>query len=499
MNLSKSRYTRGVQCPKMLWMDAHMPEMFDEGVMNQAVLNTGSAVGDLAMGYYGEFIEVPFREGSKQPMIDDTARFYEDALAGRGPVNIAEASFAYDGNFCSVDILRVEPDGVHIVEVKSSTHINEIYYHDMAFQTWVLAHCGLVVKSVSLMHLNSKYVRKGALDIHKLFTPEDCSAAVASLLPDVEQNIPALKAIADSDAEPAMAIGRACKKPYPCGYKGWCWRGVPTPGVFDISRMTDKKAFGLYEDGILTMEDVAESGIRLTARQKAQVKAEVEGLDRIVDKKKISAFLEEMRYPLYFLDFETFQPAVPLFDGTWPYEQIPTQYSLHIVSGPDAEPEHREFLAEAGVDPRRGVAERLVADIPAGACTIAYNMSFEKGRISEMAAAFPDLAEHLLSINEGMVDLIKPFQAGSYYARAMGGSNSIKAVLPALFPDDPALDYHALDGVHNGGEASAAYENLASLDADEEAYMRERLLRYCELDTLAMVRVWQKLREVAEE
>ena len=123
-------------------------------------------------------------------------------------------------------------------------------------------------------------------------------------------------------------------------------------------------------------------------------------------------------------------------------------------------------------------------------------MGFEKGRISELAAAFPDLSEHLLSINEGMRDLIVPFREGSYYARAMGGSNSIKSVLPALFPNDQELDYHALDGVHNGSEAMSAFARMAEMEPEEAERTREQLLRYCELDTLAMVKIWQKLQEV---
>lgn len=176
-----------------------------------------------------------------------------------------------------------------------------------------------------------------------------------------------------------------------------------------------------------------------------------------------------------------------------PYQQIPTQYSLHILRRQEAELEHREYLAEAGTDPRRAVAEHLVADIPADACTLAYNMGFEKGRISELANAFPDLADHLLAINAGMHDLIVPFRKGSFYARAMGGSNSIKAVLPALFPEDPELDYHALDGVHNGSEAMDAFARMVDMSPEETALTREHLLRYCELDTLAMVRIWERL------
>lgn len=496
MNLSKSRYTSGVQCPKMLWMKQHMPEAFDDAVMNEGVLRTGSTVGDLAMGYYGPYTEVAFADGRLQDMIDETARLLE-----AGTPVICEASFAFDGNFCSVDILRVEEDGVHIVEVKSSTKVSPIYLHDMAFQTWVLTQCGLRVKSVSLMHINNRYVREGELDLHVLFTVEDCTTEVMAMQPEVGPRIADLKAVADAEEEPDIPFGPQCSSPYPCGFAGWCWRGVPRPAVFDLSGMRTDRAFRLFGQGIVTFDDVARAGaeVWLSPRQEAQVRCELEGLERLVDAPALRTFLDGLRYPLYYLDFETWQPAVPPFDGVRPYQQIPTQYSLHVEEAPGGAVSHAEFLAEAGEDPRRAVAEHLVADIPAGACSIAYNAGFEQARLGELAAAYPDLAEHLLAVRDGMVDLLAPFKAGACYYRAQGGSNSIKEVLPALFPGDAELDYHALAGVHNGGEAAEAFAALADMEPEEAARIREDLLRYCELDTLAMVRVVERLRELSGE
>lgn len=492
--LSKSRYTKGIQCPKMLWMDAHMRDKFDESVMNQAVLDTGSRVGDVAMGYYGDFVEVPYDRLTYSEMIALT----KELLDASKPI-ICEATFSFDGNLCMVDILRVEPDGVHIVEVKSSTHINDIYYHDMAYQAWVLSHCGLNIKSVSLMHLNNHYVRQGELDLQQLFTVEDCTEDVFAMLGDVDEMIPYLKDYISRDDEPDFDIGVHCKNPYECGYRGWCWRHVPEPSVFDLNRMPIRKALVFYEEGIESIEDAVEAGIQLNNRQNAQAKVEMQGLDEIVDVAALRRFLDDLSFPLYFLDFETFQPAIPLFDGTKPYQQIPTQYSLHVLKSPNSELEHYEYLAEAGTDPRRAVAEHLVIDIPPGVCTLAYNMGFEKGRISELASTFPDLADRLLAINEGMRDLIVPFRNGDYYVRAMGGSNSIKAVLPALFPNDPKLDYRSLEGVHNGSEAMNAFEAMVNMDADQIAITREQLLRYCELDTFAMVRIWEKLVSAVQQ
>lgn len=493
-NLSKSRYTKGMQCPKMLWMDLHMPDQFDSSVMNDAILATGSLVGDVAMGYYGEFIEVSFDSNDFEGMVEQTSKLLES-----GCRTICEATFAFDGNLCMVDILRVEDDGVHIVEVKSSTHLKDIHYHDMAYQTWVLRENGLDVKSVSLMHLNNQYVRQGDLDLHELFTVEDCTDEVMGMLADVSANVSSMREVASQATEPDKPIGLQCKRPYECGYRAWCWKHIPKPSVFDLNRIQMRQALDLETHGVVSLSDAYENGAITSRRQLVQAECEAKGLNEIIDRESVSRFLNELSFPLYFLDFETFQPAIPIFDGTRPYQQIPTQYSLHILRRPNSKLEHREFLADAGSDPRKAVAEHLVEDIPKGACTLAYNMSFEKGRIKELAASFPDMRAHLMSIHDGMMDLLVPFQNGWYNNRAMGGSNSIKAVLPALFPGDPELDYHALDGVHNGFEAMDAFARLGEMEPEEARRTRLQLLRYCELDTYAMVKIWQRLVDVASD
>ena len=496
MHLSKSRYVQGCTCPKILWMQEHMPEQYDPSVVDEARTSAGNEVGDLAMGFYGPFTEVPFLPKEFMRMVDIT----RELLAAGTPV-ICEAAFLFAGNFCMVDILRVEPDGVRLTEVKSATHVKGYYKHDVAYQCWVLGQCGLHVKSATLMHVNSAYVRQGELDLAGLFTEEDLTDEVFGMLADVPENIDAFDVFCAREEEPWLdVINENClDKEMPCGFAGWCLRAAPDPSVLNINRLTRAQKVSLYNEGVRTFPEVLDARVRLTRMQVKQVMAEVDELPDLVDKPAISAFLESLTYPLYFLDFETIQPAVPLFDGTRPYQQVTTQYSLHMQEAPGAPLEHREFLAPEGENPLRAVAEHLVADIPFGACTLAYNMRFEQGRIKEMADAFPDLAAHLKDINRGMRDLMVPFKDGAYYSRAMGGSYSIKAVLPALCPDDPSLDYHALEGVHNGGEAMAAYADLVNMPEEERAAVREQLLRYCELDTLAMVRVLEKLYAAAGE
>ena len=493
MRLSKSRYVTGLQCPKILWMNEHMPEQFDESVRDEARLEVGNVVGDLAMGYYGDFVEVEFDEHGFEAMAERTRE-----LLDAGERVICEATFIYEDNFCMADILRVEDDGVHIVEVKATTELKDYHQDDASYQLWVIEQCGLKVKSVGLMHLNKNYRRKGDIDLHELFIVEDITDEARYRAESVPMNIQRIAKKADVDSEPVARVGRHCRNPHPCGYQAWCKREFPRPNVFDINGIWMSVAADLaYDDGIVTFEDVLRNEVSLNPRQAAQVICEVDGTDEYIDRDAVSDFLADLRFPLYFLDFETFQEAIPPYDDCWPYEQIPSQYSLHVLDEPGGELRHYEFLAPEGSDPRRAVAEHLCADIPLGACSVAFNMAFERTRINEMAKLFPDLAPHLEDINFGMVDLIEPFKKGAYYRRAMGKSNSIKAVLPALFPGDPELDYHALDGVHNGGEAMNAYANLTKLPEEERAAVREQLLRYCELDTLAMVRIYEKLVDVA--
>jgi hypothetical protein len=217
-----------------------------------------------------------------------------------------------------------------------------------------------------------------------------------------------------------------------------------------------------------------------------------------IDKAGIGAFLNTLSYPIYFLDFETVRSIIPEYIGTKPYAQIPFQYSLHYIEKEGGELKHTEFLAESGTDPRRAIAERLCEDIPMNVCVTAYKKSFECDRLKELAYAFPDLAEHLLNIKDNIKDLLEPFQSGYYYNKAMGGSFSIKSVLPAIFPDDPALNYKNLEQIHNGGEAMSIFPKIKDMPKEEQESTRHNLLKYCELDTYAMVKVWEELKRVVE-
>ena len=488
--LTKSRYCKGVQCPKMLWLDEHHPE-FGEDTASQTVLDNGTKVGKLARGYFGGYELVEFNS-DKNKMMEKTRALMRTAD------NIAEASFCDGSLFCAVDILHRNSDGWDLVEVKSSTEISEIYLDDAAFQYHVLTMCGVAVKGVYILHIDNTYVRGEQLDIKSLFILEDCTEAAIRKSHEISSDgiIDAMLEYVNRSVEPAKDIDLCCDKPYACAYKKYCGKNIPEYSVFNLARMQAKKKYELYHNGIVSYEDILSSGAKINANQKRQVESVIYDKPDEYDVDEIRNFLSTLSFPIYHLDFETFQQAVPEFIGCRPYEQIPFQYSLH-VEYEDGKLDHFEFLAKEGEDPRRALAERLVQDIPMGVCSAAYNMSFERTVLKHLAEEFPDLSDHLMDIHDNMHDLMIPFQKQYYYSKAMQGSYSIKYVLPALWPGDPELDYHNLEGVHNGSEASASFAEMADHTPDEIAEMRENLLKYCGLDTYAMVKVLKKLREIA--
>ena len=493
--LSKSKYCGLWQCPKIAWLKKYKPEKlaFDESTLSR--MEAGNEVGDLAMGLFGDFVEVTAYHGDKLDLPQMIAA--TKAEMEKGTPVICEASFQYNGLYCAVDILKKENGGWAIYEVKSSTHNDQpVYIADVAYQKYVLEHCGVPVSGLYLVCLDGDYVFDGCLDIHRLFKITDVAQAAQVEENSIAANLSIAERLLASEEEPAIDLSVNCKNPYLCGFWPYCSRHIPSPSVFDLYRMPFAKKIEYYKKGKITYQDLLFDPGITSPKQVRQILYAVSDQGTYVNKESIRDFLDTLSFPLYFLDFETMQTVIPRFVGTKPYAQIPFQYSLHYIEREGGELKHTEYLAKSGTDSRRELAERLCADIPMNVCVTAYNKSFECTRIKELAAAFPDLADHLLNIEANIRDLLVPFQTGCYYNRAMGGSFSIKSVLPALFPDDPALDYHNLDGVHHGGEAMTLFPKIKDMPPEEQKKARYNLLKYCELDTFAMVKVWQELVRV---
>ena len=488
-NISKSTYVSYKTCPKSLWLQLYKEEEYVADPDAAKHIEEGKEVGALAKGYFKDTVDATSTkpDGSLdiKVMIEKTQHYIAESRE-----TIAEASFSKGGLFCSVDLLHKAEDGYEIYEVKATTDVDKEHLVDAAFQKYALTKFGLKIVRTYILHLNKEYRRKGDLDLQQLFVAKlvDSKPLFLQTLDEIKGDIEAIKDLLDSKTEPEATLLSRCEK---CPFKAYCQKDVPSPSVFDINGLHKYKC---YNKGIVTLEELLSSDTKLNRRQRVQIDATLNGKTTIVDKAELKAYLSQIRYPVYHLDFESYMMPIPPADDIWPYEQVPTQYSLHIEYA-DGRLEHKEFLGDS-LDPRREIAESLCRDIPADACVTAFNKTFECGRLKELASLFPDdLGDHLLSISDNIVDLIDPFKSGIYYHKDMGGSNSIKDVLPALYPNDPELDYHALPVVHNGGEAMDIYPKMLKESKEEQERIREGLLVYCCLDTLAMVKVLRKLQE----
>jgi len=482
--LSKTQFLRGLQCHKALWLLKNRRDLVPEpSEALLAIFEEGREVGKLAQGLFPGGAEIEYTY-DKEKMIGETGE-----LIRSGVSTIYEATFRFDNILVMADILHHGPSGWELYEVKSGTSVKEINIWDVAVQYYVITGAGVDITGASLVHIDNTYERRGELDIHQLFAIEDMTEEVAARKDAVRDEIEAMRRDLGPEC-PAVDIGPHCQDPYECDFIPHCWAHVPETSVFDINRLGANKKFDLYYKGIVEFSDLPED-YPLSERQRMQVAAELDGRD-YVNVDKIREFLRGLHYPRYYLDFETFQRAIPPFDAVRPYEQIPFQYSLHVVEGEGAPLLHHEFLAEPGPDPREEIARRLTALIPPEATVIAYNANFEKMILRGLAGRFPELGEKLEKIISNMVDLAMPFRLGYCYRKEMKGSASLKAVLPALVP---GLGY---DGMVIGGgqEASAAYGMLSHTDDEaEKSRIRKALLEYCRLDTLAMVRLVEKLCE----
>ena len=483
--LSKSLLLKGLQCPKALWLAKNPPAFeFPPQPDLEARYRAGTEVGLLAQQLFPGGTEVPFAGLSVAEQVART----RELIAG-GAAVIYEASFVFDGIFVKVDILVRDGAAWEIFEVKMATAVKEVNLDDVAIQYYVLTRSGLAVSRSFLVHIDNSYLRRGALEVQRLFAAEEVSAAVLERQPKLPEAVAALRETLRG-GEPAIDIGPWCHDPYDCDFIPYCWQHIPENSIFDL-RGNGVKKFDLYRRGIVRFEDIPLA--ELNPAQRQQVETTLEQKD-LVNPERVKAFLATLWYPLCHLDFETFNSPIPLFDATRPYQQVPFQFSVHLLPAAGAAPQHFAFLARPGVDPRRELVEKLLAAIPEQACVLTYNQAFEKGVLRQLADLFPDLGDAIDTRLANVRDLMVPFRRRDVYRWRMRGSYSIKEVLPAMVPE---LSYAGM-AIADGMAAMQAYHDMCTLGEGEELErLRAALLEYCRLDTLAMVRILEELERLA--
>ena len=342
--LSKSKYLVGLQCPKSLWIHYNDRGLVPEvDVATAALFHQGHEIGLLAQSVFPEGIQVGY-SGSFDKAIQST----RNGLSKRRP--LFEPAFSYKRCFSRADILDpVEQNRWDIIEVKSSTDVKPVHLHDLAFQRYVYEGAGLSIRNCYVLHVNNSYVRFGAINPAAFFSKIDVTNGVAALVPEVEAKVAKMLQVLDLQKCPEIRISPHCDDPYECALKPICWSFLPQPNVFDLRNGRQKK-WDLFARGVLRLEDIP-NDFALSDTQSRQVAAHRSSSPHI-DREAIRRFIDRLIYPLYFLDFETIFPAIPLLDRSKPYGQIPFQFSLHVKTTPVAEPQHYGFLANGRGDPR---------------------------------------------------------------------------------------------------------------------------------------------------
>jgi hypothetical protein len=485
MAISKSAALTGLRCHKALWWQVHepdAPELRPDGILLDR-FDQGKEVGRLAQEHVpgGTMIGTPFIS-----MAQRLALTRSEIEAGTGL--IYEAAFEADGVRVLVDILERTPQGFKLIEVKQSTSVKAAHIPDAAIQAYVARRSGLDVRTVELMHLNRECRYP---DLSNLFVREDITARVEAFLPLFPAGLSGLAAVVAGPI-PDVAVGDHCTTPDRCPFLARCWPPLPRHHISTLYRLSEAMRERLKELAVATI-DLIPDGFALGEVRTRQRRAIVES--RCSVEASLAEALVPLREPLAFLDFETVSRAVPVWSGCGPWEQVPAQLSCHVRSDEGALA-HYEWLAEGSGDPRRAIAEALIEASRGAEVIVAYNAGFERSTIERLAVALPDLAEPLRAIGDRLVDLL-PIVRNHVYDPAFGGSFALKAVAPALVP---GLSYADLE-IASGGEATVGLARLLLttevLSEAERLGLRRQLLEYCKRDTLCLVRLVDRLRELA--
>ncbi len=486
MRISKSRFVAGVQCLKRLYWQVHEPELAAEpDAADQGIMQQGHEVGMLARQLFPGGVEVRSDRG-----LDEAIRATRELVANREIPAIYEGVFEHGGVLVRVDLLHRRRDGRwRLIEVKSTTEVKDHHLDDLGIQYRVVSRSGLDVASACLAHINRGYIFEGgSIEVRRFFKIRNLTSQVERLQPKLTFQLRSQFTVLSMPKAPDIAPGRQCNDPVTCEFYERCNLPRPDDHIGYLPRLHASAAEELEEMGVASIRDIPDD-FELTEIQR-RAATSVQTGEPWYDIDGLTTHLAGLKYPLFFMDFETVSPAIPRFAGMRPYDQLPFQWSAHVLTKPGAEVEHFEFLATDSSDPRSNFITSLCAALGGSGSIVVYS-AFESQRLSELAAWLPEFADRIKNIQSRLFDLL-PIIRNCVYHPAFAGSYSLKSVLPALVPE---MSYAGM-AVGNGQDAGLAWQSLVHgrLDRDERERIRKGLLEYCGQDTLALVMLLNAIR-----
>ncbi|PIO00390.1 DUF2779 domain-containing protein [archaeon CG10_big_fil_rev_8_21_14_0_10_43_11] len=470
---TKKDYITGLVCSRSLWARYHAPEHLQTSSSMHYAAEAGITVGRLAKKLFAHGIDL-------EPLsfTENLAKSKEYKNARK---TLFEAAFTYQSCYARADVLiPVEDKLWDIVEVKSASNLKDDFLHDLAFQKYCYEGAGLLIRKCFVLYINNEYVRKGTLDLEALLKKEDVTKKVMLKSENIAQKIARMQELITYDTVNDIAP-RECMQPSACLAPVLCWGVLEKNNVFELAR-AGAKARRFYDEGVMRIQDIPDH-FPLSAYQEIQMRATKQGREHL-NVPELKTFMDPLTYPLYFLDFESFSTAIPLYDGTRPFQHIPFQFSLHIIPAPGAEAEHISFLAKDARDPREAFARALSQAVGTSGSIVVYNETYEKGRLKELKEAFPPYKPVIEPILSRIIDLEFPFRKFHYYHPSQQGRSSIKKVLPTL----TKKSYDAL-AIAQGLDASNEFVRAVHHDTpkEEQETIFSQLEAYCALDTHAMI------------
>ncbi len=485
MTITKTDFMAFRNCASDFWMKKHKPELFENIIpsdFEQQLIEQGYEVEMLAQKLFPEGVD------AKNMKQQEPAFFL-----GTADTILFQPTFAAANLQTRVDILKVAEDGLHIYEVKGSTNKDKPKNDnlwDAGFQKEVIERVGHKVSKVFLVELNKEFIKDGPIHPNDIFTITDVSQEIIDNNIEVKMEIDnAQKRLSDLTQPASCDCYYKIRKNHCNSFSHFYT--LPHYTVHDITRITKTKIAKFQAAGVESIDDITQYDL-LTDIQLNQVATHQKD-EVIIRHQQIKEVIAQLEYPLYFLDYETYPAAIPVFNGCFPYQQVTFQYSLHIQNEPGGPLEHREYLHTEATLPLRSIAASLRKDIGDSGSVIVWNQSFEGGRNNELATALPEMEDFLLGLNGRFFDLMKIFSNQLYVHKAFKGKTSIKKVPPVLCPE---LSYEGL-GIRDGGAACNGWKMMIfdDISPDQKQLVAQDLLAYCKLDTYAMVRILSVIQE----
>jgi hypothetical protein len=513
MQITKTDYLSFRFCRKDLWLKKNRPDEFPPDKLSEfqlGIVNEGKEVDEESQNLFPGGIKV---EGDKDVAIAETKYHINSNVQeheNKEEYVLFQAAIENEPYYIRTDILKWNPktEGWELYEVKATTKVkkekfnNHIY--DLAFQYNVCKKSGFEINKIGVIHMNKDYRRDGDLNYNELFATDDVTEEVFEVADVVSEEMDLmLNYLNGPEEKHCQCRYRTRSAGNHCATFEYSNPDIPAYAVHDVTRISGKKLGLLIDDEILAIEDIPDE-FQLSDNQIIQVQSAKKDKP-LIDTEQIAEFLGDFKYPLYFLDYESYLPAVPRFNQYGPYQNIVFQYSLHVLDKEmpnDGDVEwlhenvkHAEFLATEYKDPSLDIIESLQKDIPEdGGSVIVWHKPFEMGRNKELGELNPSKAAYMQQLNDRIIDLKEIFSKGMYVHPKFKGSASIKKVLPVLAPE---LSYDNLP-INNGADANKKWGEMVEgkLTPVEQKKVQRDLLVYCKQDTFAMVRIWQVLKNL---